>query len=140
RRTLPPKSRSGSRTRRWSSFGTSTTRGSPAAEQPAMNNPQEPRNPLYLLLLVAGLVFSVNAVAYAVVPVLEDKAAAAGHPAPPSELRAALRAHGGTWLLWELGALVVLGFASMAVDHLRSLQKQRSAGTIPPMDPEEPAS
>jgi hypothetical protein len=92
--------------------------------------PAEPRNPLYLLLLVVGLVFCVTAVAYAVVPALEEKAAAAGQPAPPSEFRAALRARGGTWLLWELGALVVLGLASMWVDHRRSLQKDRAAGTI----------
>jgi hypothetical protein len=98
-------------------------------------NRTEPRNPLYLLLLLAGLLFSVTAVAYAVVPVLEQKAAAAGQPAPPSEFRTALRARGGIWLLWELGALVVLGFASMWLDHRRSLQKERSAGTIAPVRP-----
>jgi|SRR5947209_9864180 len=96
--------------------------------------PAEPRNPLYLLLLLCGLLFSVTAVAYAVVPVLEQKAAAAGRPAPPSELRAALRAHGGTWLLWELGALAVFGVASMWLDHRRSLQKASTAGTIAPVN------
>lgn len=94
--------------------------------------PAEPRNPLYLMLLVVGLVFCITAMAYAVIPVLEEKAAAAGQPAPPSELRATLRARGGTWLLWELGALVVLGIASMWLDHRRSLQKDRAAGTIAP--------
>jgi hypothetical protein len=98
----------------------------------------EPRNPLYLLLLLAGLLFSITAVAYAVVPVLEDKAAAAGQPAPPSALRASLRARGGTWLLWELGALTVLGFASMWLDHRRSLQKERAAGTIAPVNDGQP--
>jgi hypothetical protein len=68
-------------------------------------NAAEPRNPLYLLLLLAGLLFTVTAVAYAVVPVLEEKAAAAGNPAPPSELRSALRARGGTWLLLGTGGL-----------------------------------
>jgi hypothetical protein len=96
--------------------------------------PVEPRNPLYLLLLLTGLVFCITAVAYAVVPVLEEKAAAAGQPAPPSELRAAIRAHGGTWLLWQLGTLTILGFASMWLDHRRSLQKDRAAGTIAPVN------
>jgi amino acid transporter len=98
----------------------------------------EPRNPLYLLLLVAGLVFSVTAIAYAVVPVLEEKAAAAGQPPPSSALRAALRASGGTWLLWELGVLTVLGIASMWLDHRRSLKKERAAGTIAPVNEGEP--
>jgi hypothetical protein len=100
----------------------------------------EPRNPLYLLLLLAGLLFTVTAVAYAVVPVLEQKAAAAGQPAPPSELRAALRARGGTWLLWELGALVMLGVASMWVDHLRTLKTDRAAEAVGPADDEPRAS
>jgi hypothetical protein len=104
-----------------------------------MSNP-EPRNPLYLLLLLAGLLFTVTAVAYAVVPVLEEKAVAAGQPPPPSELRAALRARGGSWLLWELGALVALGLASMWVDHRRSLQKDRREGTIPPHNYGSPPS
>jgi amino acid transporter len=99
----------------------------------------EPRNPLYLLLLLTGLLFCVTAVAYAVVPVLEQKAAAAGQPAPPSELSAVLRARGGIWLLWELGALVVLGIASMWLDHRRSLQKDRPAGTIAPVNDVPPA-
>ncbi len=101
-----------------------------------MTASSEPRNPLYLLLLLAGLLFTINAVAYAVVPVLEDKAAARGQPAPPSEFRAALRARGGTWLLYELGAVFALGVASMWLDHRRSLQKGRAGGTIPPWDAE----
>ncbi len=40
----------------------------------------EPRNPLYLLLLVASQLFVVTALAYALIPVLEEKAAEAGQP------------------------------------------------------------
>ncbi|HEY1379468.1 MAG TPA: hypothetical protein VGF55_21880, partial [Gemmataceae bacterium] len=64
-------------------------------------SPREPRNWFYLLLNIASVAFVVTALAYAVVPVLEEKAAAAGHPAPPSPLRDALRRDGGWWLLAE---------------------------------------
>jgi hypothetical protein len=101
--------------------------------------PTEPRNPLYLLLLLASLLFVVTALAYAIVPVVEQKAAAAGEPPPPSELRDALRQHGGRWLLYEVGAVIVLGVASMVVDRLRTLQKQRTEVTIPPANEEKPS-
>jgi uncharacterized membrane protein len=94
--------------------------------------PTEPRNPLYLLLLFVSLVFVVTALAYAVVPVLEQKAIDAGELPPPSPFRDALRTDGGRWLLYEVAAIIVLSIASMALDRLRSLQKQRSEATIPP--------
>jgi hypothetical protein len=93
---------------------------------------REPRNPLYLLLLLASLLFVVTALAYAIVPTLEQKAKDAGQPPPPSEFRDALRKDGWRWLLYEVGAVVVLGIASMAVDRLRALQKPRGDVTIPP--------
>jgi len=37
----------------------------------------EPRNPFYLLLLLVSVLFVVTALAYGVVPVLEEKAAEA---------------------------------------------------------------
>ena len=39
---------------------------------------REPRNPFYLLLLVVGMVFVLTVLAYALVPVLEQKARDAG--------------------------------------------------------------
>lgn len=101
---------------------------------------REPRNPLYLLLLLASLLFVVTALAYAVVPVLEQKAADAGQPPPPSEFRDALRKDGWRWLLYEVGAVVILSIASMAVDRLRTLQKTRDEVTIPPVQKEKPSS
>jgi hypothetical protein len=92
----------------------------------------EPRNPFYLLLLLAGLVFVATALGYAVVPVLEEKAALAGEPPPPSPFRDALRRDGWKWLLYEVAALIVLGFLSMGLDRLRSLQNQKKPVTIPP--------
>jgi hypothetical protein len=90
----------------------------------------EPRNPFYLLLLIAGLIFVVTALAYAVVPVLEDKAAQAGQLPPPSPFRDALRKDAWIWLLVEVGFIVILSFLSMGLDRLRSLRKERGAGTI----------
>ena len=64
-----------------------------------MTNP-EPRNWFYFLLNLASIAFVVTALANAVVPVLEDKAVAAGRPVPPSALREVLRetAGNGFWL------------------------------------------
>lgn len=95
----------------------------------------EPRNPLYLLLLVVGLLFVITALAVAIIPVLEQKALEQGTAPPPSALRDALRRDGWKWLLWEVAALVVLGVASMALDHRRSLQKGEEEGTIPDEKP-----
>jgi hypothetical protein len=93
------------------------------------------RNPLYLLLLLVGLVLVVTALAYVFVPMVEDKAAAAGSPPPPSAFRHALRTNGWRWLLYEVAVLIVVGVASMVVDHLRSLQKPPAEKTIPPEQP-----
>jgi len=92
----------------------------------------EPRNPFYILLLIVSFLFVVTALAIAVVPVLEQKAAEAGRPPPSSEFRQALRSDGWQWLLYEVGAIVVLAILSMGLDRLRRLQKDRAAGTIPP--------
>jgi hypothetical protein len=106
----------------------------------SMSPPREPRNPLYLLLLIAGLVFVVTALAYAVVPVLEQKATEAGNPPPPSRWRDALRADGWKWLLVEVAALIVLGVASMALDWRRSLQNGRGQATISQQKPPGPSA
>jgi hypothetical protein len=95
-------------------------------------NDREPRNPFYLFLLLVGLVFTVTALAYAIVPTLEDKARAAGEIPPPSPVRDALRQDGWKWLLVEVAALVVFGLLSMGLDRLRRLQKERAAAKITP--------
>jgi hypothetical protein len=104
-----------------------------------MSASSEPRNPLYLLLLLASLLFVVTALGYALVPILEQKAADAGRPAPPSEFRAALRADGWRWLLWEVGAIVVLALASMGLDRLRALQKELAEARIRQSDAKPPS-
>jgi hypothetical protein len=91
---------------------------------------KEPYNPFYLLLMVFGVLFTVTALAYAIIPVLEEKATAAGSPPPPDGFRDTLRTDGWQWLLWELLAVVVAGLLSMGLDRLRRLQKDRAAAKI----------
>lgn len=91
---------------------------------------RERQNPIYFLLLVAGLAFVLTAVAIAVIPVLEEKAIESGNPPPPSEWRDALRERGWVWLLYELAAVVILAFASMAWDWRRGLQNKPDSTTI----------
>lgn len=86
----------------------------------------EPRNPFYFLLLLASLIFTINAVAVAVVPTLEEKAREAGHPPPPSAWRDALRHDGWKWALVEGGAMIVFGLLSMGLDRRRRLQRERA--------------
>jgi hypothetical protein len=87
--------------------------------------PREPRNPFYLLLLIAGVIFVMTVLAYAIVPVLEEKARDAGTIPPPSPFRDALRSDGWKWVLGEVAALIVLGLASMGLDRYRRWQRER---------------
>jgi hypothetical protein len=105
-----------------------------------MSAPSEPRNPFYLLLLLASVLFVVTALAYAVVPELERKARDAGQMPPPSPFRDALRADGWRWLLYEVAAMIVFGLLSMGLDRLRRLQKERAAATIPPSGDPPPST
>lgn len=89
---------------------------------------EEPRNPFYLLLLLVGLLFVLTALAYAVVPVLEEKARDMGQVPPPSPFRDALRADGWKWVLLEVAALVVLGLLSMGLDRYRRWRQE----SVPP--------
>src|SRR5439155_357485 len=58
---------------------------------PTRLSPSEPRNWFYLFLNLSSVVFIITALAYALVPVLEQKAMEAGQPPPPSPFRDALR-------------------------------------------------
>jgi hypothetical protein len=90
----------------------------------------EPRNPFYLLLLLTSLLFVVTALAYALIPFLEEKAEQAGQTPPPSPFRESLRTDGWLWLLGEVAAMVVFGLLSMLLDRLRTLQKERTERRI----------
>jgi hypothetical protein len=102
--------------------------------------PREPRNPVYFLLLLASVLFVVTALAYAVVPVLEEKARDAGQAAPPSPWRDALRQDGWRWLLVEVAVMIVLGLLSMGLDRLRRLQNERTQATMPPPSDPDPSN
>jgi uncharacterized membrane protein len=112
------------------------------------DNDREPRNPFYILLIAVGFAFVITALAYAVVPVLEQKAREAGSPPPPSPLRDSLRSDGWIWLLVEAGLVAVLSLASMGYDRwLRTLKKrpgQEKIATGEPLDavgnPQPPSS
>lgn len=94
----------------------------------------EPRNPLYLALLVVSLLFVLTALAYAIIPTLQERAVEAGAIVPESAFRDSLKKNGGKWLLWQLGGMFVLGLASMWVDRqrLRRLQNASEGVTMPP--------
>jgi hypothetical protein len=92
---------------------------------------REPRNPFYLLLLVVGMVFVLTVLAYALVPVLEQKALDAGVVPPPSPFRDALRRDGWKWVLGEVGVLIVVGLLSMGLDRFRRWRRERER----PADP-----
>lgn len=96
-----------------------------------MSAEREPRNPFYLLLLATCGLFLVTCMALAFVPVLEEKAAEAGHPPPPSGFRDALRSDGWLWLLYQVPFVIVFGLLSMVLDWLRRLRKERAAAAIP---------
>lgn len=97
-----------------------------------MSQQREPANPFYLLLLIVGFCFVMTALAYAVVPTLEEKARNAGAEVPNAPWQQALREDGWRWLLVEVAAMIILGLASMGLDRLRSLQKEKTSATIPP--------
>ena len=72
------------------------------------------------MLVPAGVVFVITALAYAIIPTLEDRAAAGGNVPPPSAVREALRENGWWWLLIQAGVLVILSIAAMVSDARRT--------------------
>src|SRR2546428_112766 len=96
-----------------------------------MSQATEPRNPFYFLLLLASFAFVLTALGYAVVPVLEKKAIEAGEQSAVSGLSKILEKDGGTWLLYEVGAMILFGLLSMGLDRYRRLQKERASAPVP---------
>jgi hypothetical protein len=97
-----------------------------------MAAPTEPRNPFYLLLLIAGMIFIATVLAYMVLPWMEEKAKDAGQMPPESPFRDALRQDGWKWVLAEVALLVVLGLLSMGLDRYRRWKQEcdKPPGTL----------
>jgi heme/copper-type cytochrome/quinol oxidase subunit 2 len=91
----------------------------------------EPRNPLYLLLLLVGLLFVITLLAVVLVPIMMERAQQAGGDVPKEGFHQLIKRDGIWWVVYELIALVVLSILSMGLDRLRSLQKERAAKKIP---------
>jgi heme/copper-type cytochrome/quinol oxidase subunit 2 len=89
----------------------------------------EPLNPFYMILLVVSVLFVATALAYGLLPELEQWS---NQPAPQTAWRQAIRDHAWWWLLVQLAVMMIVAFASMALDRLRTLQKDNNAVTIPP--------
>jgi len=85
-------------------------------------------NPFYILLIAVSFAFVLTALAYALVPVLEQKAREAGEAPPQSPLRDSLRHDGWLWLLCEGGAVVVLSLLSIGLDRLRRWKNPPTEG------------
>jgi hypothetical protein len=92
----------------------------------------EPRNWFYTLLQLACLAFVATALAYAIVPVLEQNAADAGQPPPPSPWRDAVREHAWLWLLIQAGLIGILALASMGLDRWRQHRTSGRSGLTDP--------
>jgi hypothetical protein len=93
--------------------------------------PKEPRNPFYFLLLAASILFVATALAYGVLPQMDEPTSAGVPTRPHTAFGEALRSDGHWWLLAEVAAMAFFALLSMALDRLRSLQKAPPAGTIP---------
>jgi hypothetical protein len=92
--------------------------------------PPEPRNPFYALLLAFSFLLVVSALALTLLPALEDRARDAGAEVPPSPFRDTLRSDGWRFLVFAAAGVVLFAVASMGLDRLRRLKKERCQGTI----------
>ena len=78
------------------------------------------RNPFYFLLLAASMLFIATALAYGILPQMEDNAASVGPRPAQAPFRAALRTHGPRWLFFELAAMALFVVLSLGLDWWRS--------------------
>ena len=80
--------------------------------------------------MLASVAFVVTALAFAVVPVLEEKAKAMGETPPPSPFRDSLREHGGTLELLAGTSHLPLRELLKALEQLITLNLVDRRGTL----------
>jgi len=89
-------------------------------------------NPFYVLLIGAGIIFSVTACAYGV---MAFRALRLGAPqveaAGAGGLLVVLDQHGGLIMTVELVVLAIFTFSAMALDSVRSRQEQTPSASEP---------
>jgi hypothetical protein len=85
-----------------------------------MRHSQKSKNPFYVLLVIAGVLFVVTATAYCVMAFRDARAVAAAHAqAPPADLHPLdrwMRQNGETALIMELAFLAVFVVGAIATD------------------------
>ena len=100
----------------------------------------EPRNPFYFLLLAVSMLFVATALAYGILPQIEDNASSMGQRVPISPFRSALRKDGAQWLLYEVAAIAVVVVLCLGLDWWRSPANAAHGPSDPPaQEPPPPA-
>jgi hypothetical protein len=95
-------------------------------------------NPFYVLLVLAGIAFTVTACGYGVMTVQGLQPRAAGPPPVAAHpLLSWLDRHGPRLMFWELALLLAATVLAMATDSYWSRRGARSSPT-PPDGPEAP--
>jgi hypothetical protein len=88
-----------------------------------MSRAKEPINPFYVVLVVAGIIFSITACAYAVMTFRTLRGSDASEPA--SGLMQFIEQYGGTLLAGELFILSIATVAAIALDGFRKRREDR---------------
>jgi hypothetical protein len=100
----------------------------------------EVRNPFYFILLAVSMLFVATALAYGILPQIEDNAASIGQRVSISPFRAALRRDGAQWLLYEVAAIAMTTIMCLGVDWWRSPRNAVQETVTPPVqEPPPPA-
>ncbi len=93
-----------------------------------MSRVKESTNPFYVVLVIAGIIFSVTACAYAVMTFRTLRGSDVAEPA--SGLMQFMEQHGGTLLAGELLILGIATVAAIALDGYRKRHDDRRSDDV----------